>query len=160
MAKNAPLEDALNQIALLLEEMGIASGLWYQSLLPILTSLRSGRSPKALSLEEKLIPSQDYLGALRQILQEFESHLSGIKNTLEKEGALNVREPLELLEKERIFFRQFEEVSGALMKKLNLIAREERMSSLGRQPIDEAWGEIERMVNETNQRDKAESNVD
>lgn len=144
---NGPQEDSLNQVALLFEEMLIVTGLFYQSLLPALTGLRSGRSPNALSLEEKLIPSQDYLAAFRQILPEFENELSGFKKYLaENETPPNFAETLELLEREQLFFRQFQMASDTLMKKLNLIAREERVSSLGRQPIDEAWEEIKRMV--------------
>jgi hypothetical protein len=141
------LDDALEKLSFLLEELGISSKLFYQSLIPTMAALRTGRSLKTIALEEKLLLSQDYLTVLRQILPDLEKSISDLKkNLMGKNNSADWRETLSQLDKETRFYQKFQEASGTLIQRLNLIAQEGRLSTLGRKPIDEAWDEIERLA--------------
>jgi hypothetical protein len=144
------LPEAMEQVSLILEELVLSSGMFYQSLAPTMAALRSGRSLKSVSLEEKLRQPQDFLSVFQQILPELEKLISQLKNTGEKvfteETATSFRAMLSGLEYELAFYRRFLEVSVILIQKLHLISKEDRLGPLGQLPINEAWQQIEQMA--------------
>jgi hypothetical protein len=146
MKTNSSLDKDAEEVLLLLEELGLTSDFFYQSLLPTMTALRSGRSPQAIGLEEKLAAPQDYLTILQQILTELEKSLSQWMKTLSTQEEKPERAKINsYLKEEAAFYRQFQETSEVLMQKLKLISQEGRLSPLGRLPINDAWEEIEKM---------------
>jgi len=147
MNSNDPIAVLTEEITLLLEELGITSGLLYESLISPMTALRSGRSPQSISLEEKLAEPQQYFLILQEVLPEFGAALTQLRQkTKGHQGESGMLGEIPNLEKEVSFYRQFQETAGTLLQKLLLIAEEGRLSNLGRMPIEDAWEEIEQMA--------------
>ena len=149
MAAEDPLAQLSEELSLLLEELGITSGLLFESLVEPITALRSGRSPHSIELEEKLAPSQQYLLVLQEILPEFDRAIAQLDQKSDGlEGATNLSKEITQLKKEASFYRQFQGTAEGLLKKLSLIAEEGRLSNLGKLPIEDAWEEMEQMAHQ------------
>lgn len=147
MVTDDPLAELTEELSLLLEEMGITSGLLFESLVDPMTALRSGRSPQAIELEEKLVQPQQYFLVLQEVLPEFDGAIAQLRQkTKGLEGGSELLGEISNLEKEAAFYRQFQETAETLLKKLSLIAEEGRLSNLGKLPIEDAWEEMEQMA--------------
>ena len=146
--KNQPaLDISVEEVSLLLEELGISSGLFYRSLFPVISALRSGRSPRAIGMEEQLRTSQDYLSSLRQVFMEMEKSLSQLRNTFSAmKDQVAQKQIFSELDQEVAFYDQFQKASEVILQKLTLIAQEDRLSPLGRAPIEEAWAQVEKLA--------------
>jgi len=157
MSPAISLEELAERTIFLLQEMSITSGVLYDSLLPLMEGIRSGRSPQSLEFEQLLISPREYLGALQEIFSEFEQSLARF-NQVNQEIRGSEKQPKEpggllgkipQLKSEQIFYREFQEMTSGLIKKLILIQNEDRLSALGKMPLEDAWEEVEAMAKKT-----------
>lgn len=129
------------------------SGRWlYGELSTLMDLLKSGRSPRSLDLGSKLEAAESLLMVLDQVLTEWGGYLPELKQRVtqlvgENPGdAAPLEKSLPEIEREFAFWLAFGDRSRALLKKFRLIAEEEKLSSLGRAPLQDVWEDISRMA--------------
>jgi len=154
MAPKLPLDQLAEQLSFLFKELKISG----QSLVPALKrpveALKSGRAPRIMDLRGQLQEGEDWLKVLDEILVETLGLLPGLREyfeTLERNNpsspdVKNLAAQVSGLEKEAYFWKALSERSWALVKKLRLIVDQEKLSPLARNPIQDAWDEVERLA--------------
>jgi len=152
MPPSLGLEQIVDQITLDNHEAAM-SGRWlFGELSSLMDLLKSGRSPRSLDLGYKLEPAENWLLVLDQILTEWSAYLPALKEKVamligEHPGeAAPLEKSIPEIEREFAFWLAFGERSRALLKKLRLISDEEKLSSLGRAPLQDVWEDISRMA--------------
>jgi hypothetical protein len=146
------LEAALDQLRLLLKEIAFTGDLLYQGLVAPLLALQAGRAPRTLELEAKLAEYRSLLGALQEIETEAMPLLSQLQQgraqwkSEAKIDGKNFGELLEATQEEFAHWKQYSQRVGVLLKRLTLIAHEEKITALGKAPILDAWEEVKNAI--------------
>ncbi len=150
MPPTLPLDALASQISFLVNELAMTGRWLLPSLEKPLEALKSGRSPRALDLGSHLAEPQEYLRIEEEILWELQALLPQLRDYLTSLGrehpdspdVRNLAQQVPVLEKEVQFWQSYVDRAKALLKKLQLISEEEKLSPLARAPLQDAWEEV------------------
>ncbi len=137
-----PLDQVVEGIALLSRELNFTGRMLYEGLERPMQALRSGRAPRALGLALTLEELEPLRRTCFEILDEFRQNLAELSAYHAELGGSALGEPLQMAEGEYRYWRTFAERAQILLKKLTLIADLEKLSPLGRNPLQDAWEEV------------------
>lgn len=122
-----------------MEELSILAGLWFADLEKIMNDLGPGRSPQAIGLRDRLETLKEVSDAFEsarldtqsalQVLQKFSSHPE-------------IAQAIAGWQQEQNFWQDWQDQISALQKKLQLVADQSQLTSLGRMPLEDLWEEI------------------
>lgn len=141
-----PLDELANQITMLCRECAFSGRLLYSALAKPMEALKSGRAPRALNLSALLDESEASAEALRESHGELKALAPQLEDYAKElnDPALLAQVPAFRLECG--FWENFLERSRILSNKLKLIAELEKLSPLGRAPIQDAWEEVQMLA--------------
>jgi len=141
-----PLDELASQIAMLCQECAFSGRLLYSSLAKPMEALRSGRAPRSLDLLALLEESEASAEALRESHGELKSLAPQFEAYAHELRDAELLAQVPAFEQECRFWESFLERSRILRNKLKLIAELERLSPLGRAPIQDAWDEMQMLA--------------
>lgn len=137
-----PLDQVAAEIALLSRELSFTGTLLYEGLEKPMNALKAGRAPRALGLADQVKEAESLRGSAAEILGELRLKSADFAQYGRDFSAPDFPELLRMAERECAFWQAFCERSQILLKKLALIADLEKLSPLGRAPIQDAWDEV------------------
>ncbi|KAB2835647.1 hypothetical protein F9K50_12650 [bacterium] len=137
-----PLDQVAAEIALLSRELSFTGTLLYEGLEKPMNALKAGRAPRALGLADQVKEAESLRGSAAEILGELRLKSADFAQYGRDFSAPDFPELLHMAERECAFWQAFCERSQILLKKLALIADLEKLSPLGRAPIQDAWDEV------------------
>jgi len=151
METKPTLEQAAEKIALLLDELSITAVLFCDSLQPLRTEIKSGRSPQALQWEERLKEPVVLFSAFQEIHRDFAKGLGELEGLLQAVGIGEksdspLFEEYTATQKESAMWKQFEVTAQSLLKRLQLVGQAPQLSSLGKMPLEEDWQDLETLA--------------
>ncbi|HEX5034663.1 MAG TPA: hypothetical protein VFW62_09300 [bacterium] len=141
-----PLDELANQIAMLCQECAFSGRLLYAALAKPMEALKSGRAPRALNLSALLEDSETSAQALRESHTELKSLAPQLEAYAKQLGDPALLDQVPAFLQECGFWESFLERSRILSNKLKLIADLEKLSPLGRAPIQDAWDEVQMLA--------------
>jgi len=136
------LDQVAEQIAMLNSELTTIGRLLFEGLERPMQSLKSGRSPRALGLSHSVAESSELHRTLGEVLAELKSCSIDFRRYAEELQDSVLKQQSQGLETEFGFWQGFSERCQILLKKLTLIEDLEKLSALGRAPIQDAWEEV------------------
>jgi hypothetical protein len=142
MSPRPTLEQVAEQIAMLNAELTTVGRLLYEGLERPMQSLKSGRSPRALGLSQSVAASSELYRTLAEVLAELKSCAIDFRRYAEELRDPILQQQSQGLDAEFGFWQSFSERCQILLKKLTLIEDLEKLSALGRAPIQDAWEEV------------------
>jgi hypothetical protein len=141
-----PLDELALQITMLCQECAFSGRLLYAALAKPMEALKTGRAPRALNLTGLIEDSEASAEALRESQTELKSLAPQFESYANELGDANLLAQVPAFQQECRFWESFLERSRALSKKLTLIAELEKLSPLGRAPIQDAWEEVQMLA--------------
>jgi len=146
-----PLDQLVEQLSFLYKELDISGHNLLPALKKPMESLKSGRAPRAMDLASQIQDPDNWLKIVDEILNEIAGLLPSLREYLQmyqKQGATSadvqkLAESIPGLEKEAQFWKVLSDRARALVKKLRLIEDQDKLSPLARNPIQDAWDDVE-----------------
>ncbi len=137
------LEQVVSGIALLSRELNFLGRMIFEGLDKPMQSLKTGRAPRALGIAQVLEEVDPLRQALFDILQELAKSVAEFAAYRQQYGEAALGEPAKAAEMELRYWQAYGDRVQILLKKLALIADLEKLSPLGRAPLQDAWDEVQ-----------------
>ena len=141
-----PLDELALQISMLCQECAFSGRLLYAALAKPMEALKSGRAPRALNMTVLLEDSDASAETLRESYSELQALAPQFESYAKELGDANLLAQVPAFQQECRFWGSFLERSALLSKKLKLIAELEKLTPLGRAPIQDAWEEVQMLA--------------
>lgn len=141
-----PLDELLLQISMLCQECVFSGRMLYAALAKPMEALKSGRAPRALNLTAMLEESDGSDVALRESHGELKLLAPDLESYAKELGDAELLSQVPAFQQECRFWESFLERSNILRNKLKLISELEKLSPLGRAPIQDAWDEVKMLA--------------
>lgn len=137
-----PLDEVAAQIALLSQELSFLGRLILETLGKPMNSLKAGRAPRSLGLVDLIAETEALRASAGEIVQELRGRSAELAQYGRQLQDPKFPDQVRAAEGECAFWQAFCDRSQILLKKLTLIAELEKLSPLGRAPIQDAWEEV------------------
>jgi hypothetical protein len=144
------LEQVVAGIALLSCELNFTGRMIFEGLDKPMQSLKSGRAPRALGIAQVLSDLDPLRQSLLEILQELGKSVGALATYRQQFGQETLGEPTQAAESEFRYWQAYSDRVQILLKKLTLIAELEKLSPLGRAPLQDAWDEVQALALRSN----------
>lgn len=143
---HSSLEQVVSDIALLSGELNFLGRMIFEGLDKPMQSLKSGRAPRALGISEVLGEVDPLRQSLFEILQDLGKSVAELAYYRQQYGEAALGEPTKAAELELRYWQAYGDRVQILLKKLTLIADLEKLSPLGRAPLQDAWDEVQALA--------------
>jgi len=140
------LDELAEQIAMLGRELPLTGRLLYGVLEKAMLALRGGRAPRTLGLAEPIAEGEGLRQAIAEITSEAQTASAALAKYVGDFGDPALAQQQRLLERELAFWKDFSDRAQNFLKRLALLADQDKPSPLGLRPLNDAWEEIERVA--------------
>jgi len=140
------LDQVVTSIALLSRELNFTGRMIFEGLDKPMQSLKSGRAPRALGIAQVLSDLDPWRQSLFEVLQELGKSVGDLAAYQKQFGQETLGEPAQAAESEFRYWQAYSDRVQILLKKLTLIADLEKLSPLGRAPLQDAWEEVQALA--------------
>ncbi|HCU23909.1 MAG TPA: hypothetical protein DF383_02740 [Deltaproteobacteria bacterium] len=139
------VHETAGQIAMLSHELPWVGRLLYGVLEKAILALRSGRAPRTLGLAAMIVEGEGLRQSLAEIIAETQDAGGRFDDQTREMADEALAEQQQLLERELTFWKNFSDQAQNFLRRLALLADQEKPSSLALNSLNDAWEEIERL---------------